>query len=246
MGVGHVLIKEGGDSLSYFYVFIERTNRITESLVYVYMLQDGVWCMITSATAELPWEQQQRLKSLLVDSKIYILAPPWGILVFDLRALSFSKIHLPQGVVCGQHFFTINPPGLECGGRTLLSRADDDLGVYLIHVNERQLVIWLNEGDNWLLVDTICLYEMCADLRISDCRLENGSNGFVEITMVGPNAEFVLLETPLCILHWDIKYRKLRKVHETRGIDRFQCRAHPIMMIWPPTFPALKDDPARD
>jgi hypothetical protein len=107
------------------------------------------------------------------------------------------------------------------------------------------LIIWLHERDNWLLVDTICLREMCADLKFSDCSFENGDNGFVEITMLGPNAEFVLLETPRCVLHWDIKCRMLRKVHGDIGIERRSGRAHPIMMIWPPTFPALKDDLAR-
>ena len=127
----------------------------------------------------------------------------------------------------------------------MLSRADDDVGFYLTHVNELQLVIWLHEGGNWLLVRTICFREMCGDLRISDCMFPNGDIGFVEITTVGPNAEFVFLETPLCIFHWDIKCRMLRKVHGDIGIERRSGRAHPIMMIWPPTFPALKDDLAR-
>ncbi|XP_051224311.1 uncharacterized protein [Lolium perenne] len=242
MAVAHLLI-EGADSLSFFYVFIEPTDGPTESTVYVYMFKDGVWCMISSATTELHC-QQLKLKPLLVNSKIYMLASHCGMLVFDSRTLGFSTVQLPQGVVCGQHFFTIKPLGLKCGGRTRLLRADDGSGVYLIHVNELQLVIWLHEGGNWLLVATICLLEMCADLRISDCRLENGNEGFVEITMVGPNAEFVLLETPLCTFHWDIKCRTLRKVHEITRNDTCLRRIHPFMMIWPPTFPALKDDPS--
>jgi hypothetical protein len=169
MAVAHLLI-EGGDSLSFFYVFIEPTDGPTESTVYVYMFKDGVWCMISSATTELHC-QQLKLKPLLVNSKIYMLASHCGMLVFDSRTLGFSTVQLPQGVVCGQHFFTIKPLGLKCGGRTRLLRADDGSGVYLIHVNELQLVIWLHEGGNWLLVATICLLEMCADLRISDCRL---------------------------------------------------------------------------
>jgi hypothetical protein len=243
MAVAHLLI-EGGDSLSFFYVFIEPTDGPTESTVYVYMFKDGVWCMISSATTELHC-QQLKLKPLLVNSKIYMLASHCGMLVFDSRTLGFSTVQLPQGVVCGQHFFTIKPLGLKCGGRTRLLRADDGSGDYLIHVNELQLVIWLHEGGNWLLMATICLLEMCADLRISDCRLENGNEGFVEITMVGPNAEFVLLETPLCTFHWDIKCRTLRKVHEITRNDTCLRRIHPFMMIWPPTFPALKDDPSR-
>jgi hypothetical protein len=34
-------------------------------------------------------------------------------------------------------------------------------------------------------------------------------------------------------------------VHEITRNDTCLRRIHPFMMIWPPTFPALKDDPSR-
>ena len=61
---------------------------------------------------------------------------------------------------------------------------------------------------------------------------------------MGPNAEFVFLETPLCIFHWDIKCRTLHKVLEISKYYGYRP-VYPLMMIWPPTFPALKDEPAR-
>lgn len=165
----HFLFKDEGAGLSSSYAAIVSTIESIESMVLVYVLQDGVWCMHTVATTSVPYEQLQ--EPLLVDNKICILSSLSGILVLDLMAFGFSKIQLPQGMVCGKRLFTIHLPGLQCGGRTMLSRADDDSGVHLIHVNELQLGIWLHKGDRWLLVDSICLREMCGGLLMLDCVL---------------------------------------------------------------------------
>lgn len=221
-----LLFKEEGDGLSYFYVESEFSNDGTKSMVHVYMLQDGVWCLRTSATTQLPC-RPQTLNPLLVDNKIYMAATQSEILVLDLTALSFSTFQVPQGLVIGYK-------------RTMLSRADDDSGVYLIHLNGLQLCIWLCTGDNWLLVDTICLREMYAKLRMPDL------TDWVWINQVGVNAEFVFLKMGRCLVYVGIKCRKLCKVYEMTSEDRWLGRIHPCMMIWPPTFPALKDGPASD
>jgi hypothetical protein len=62
---------------------------------------------------------------------------------------------------------------------------------------------------------------------------------------VGDNAEFMFLEMGQWALFLDIKCRTLRKVYGMANNDRLLGDIYPFMMIWPPTFPALKDDPTR-
>ncbi|KAI4979553.1 hypothetical protein ZWY2020_016306 [Hordeum vulgare] len=218
-----LLFKEEGDGFSYVYLDIESDG--TKSTMHVYMLQDGVWCVHASATTQLPC-LPLKLNPLIVDNKIYMAATLSEILVLDFTALSFSTFQLPQGLVIGDH-------------GTMLSRADDDSGVYLIHLKEPQLCIWLRTRDNWLLVDTICLHEMYAKLGMSDVR------GCVWINQVGGNAEFVFLQMGRCLVYAGINCRKLCKVYELTSEDQWFGPIQPCMTIWPPTFPALKDDPAR-
>uniref|UniRef100_M8C1H9 F-box protein AT5G49610-like beta-propeller domain-containing protein n=1 Tax=Aegilops tauschii TaxID=37682 RepID=M8C1H9_AEGTA len=220
-----LFLKERGNDLSYFCVLMESSKERTKSTVHMYMLQDGVWCVHASATTQLPFLPQE-LNPLLVGNKIYMAATPSEILVLDLTALSFSTFQLPQGLVISDR-------------RTMLSRADDDSGVYLIHLNEFQLRIWLHTGENCLLMDTICLREMCAKWRVPDHTHE------VSMKHVGRNAEFVFLEMGPCLLYLGIKCRTLCKVYERTNEIPWLGFIHPYMMIWPPTFPVLKDDPAR-
>ncbi|XP_037416936.1 uncharacterized protein LOC119280035 [Triticum dicoccoides] len=220
-----LFFKECGNDLSYFYVWMEYSKERTKSTVHMYMLQDGVWCLHASATMQLPCLPQE-LNNLLVGNKIYMASTQSEILVLDLTALSSSTFQLPQGLVISDR-------------RTMLSSADDDSGVCLIHLDELQLRIWLHTGENCLLVDTICLREMCAKWRMPDHTHE------VWMKQVGRNAEFVFLEMGPCLLYLDIKCRMLYKVYERTSEIQWLGFIRPLMMIWPPTFPALKDDPAR-
>ncbi|VAH84395.1 unnamed protein product [Triticum turgidum subsp. durum] len=88
----------------------------------------------------------------------------------------------------------------------MLSRVDDGSGVYLIHIKLLQLHIWLHNGVNWLLVDTICLSEICADL------LEDEPTPDIQINHVGDYNEFVFLKIGRCALYLDVKRMMLRKV----------------------------------
>ncbi|XP_040241713.1 uncharacterized protein [Aegilops tauschii subsp. strangulata] len=223
-----LFLKERGNDLSYFYVLMESSKERTKSMVHMYMLQDGVWCVHASATTQLPFLPQE-LNPLLVGNKIYMASTQSEILVLDLTALSSSTFQLPQGLGIS-----------DSDRRTMLSRADDDSGVYLIHLDELQLRIWLHTWENCLLVDTICLREMCAKWRMPDHTHQ------VWMKHVGRNAEFVFLKMGPCLLYLDIKCRMLYKVYEGTSEIQWLGFIHPYMMIWPPTFPALKDDPASN
>ncbi|XP_003570775.1 uncharacterized protein LOC100824088 [Brachypodium distachyon] len=242
------LSKEEGDGLSYFYVAGEPTKDATGSTVHVYVLRngDGAWREhLTLSTDQQLAHLRSDPRAVLVDDKIYIASGLSDIVVFDLTVPSFSTIHLPHGV----EYVT---------GGTILSRADDASGVYLIHAGKDLLLrIWLHkEGDDWLLVDTICLHEMCANLRMLDCTVEDDPTAIPRISHVGDYAEFVFLEMGRCVLLLDVKCRTLRKLYEMPKDDPFFRGKnypvekigdiHPVMMIWPPKFPVLKDDPARN
>ncbi|XP_047076145.1 uncharacterized protein LOC124686200 isoform X2 [Lolium rigidum] len=220
--------EEDSGGLSYMYVTLgppfERT-RFT-----VFMLQDGVWCMHMSVTAQVCC-RFKRLQAVLVENKIYLTATMSDIIVLDLTTSSMSTIQLPQGVK-------------SITSATMLSPADDASGVYLIKV-DLELRIWLHSGENWSLVDTICYREMVANLRMSDCTVDHENTTDVHISQVGDNAEFAFLQMGRCTFYLDIKCRTLRKVHERKHWDPFE-QIYPFMMIWPPTFPTLKDDFARD
>jgi hypothetical protein len=189
---------------------------------HVYMLQDGVSCMRSSAIEQIPYPLRYT-KPVIVGNKIYIAATQWDIVVLDLTASSFSTIKLPQG--------------LEHGMRnTMLSRPHDTNGVYLAHVKGLRLCIWLHKVDDWLLVDTICLREVCASLSLLDC------TDSLKIKDVGDNSEFVFLEIGRCILFCDVNQKTVRKVYEMTKEDQCMGNIYSCMMIWPPTFPAFKDD----
>lgn len=233
-GFNQILSKEGVNGLSYFHVSIASAY-YGKSRVRVYMLKDGVWCMHTSAAAHLP-PPLMRINSVLVDSKIYMAAAMSDIIILDLKTSSISVIQLPQGVEYGEEYGSSD---------TMLSRADDYSSVYLINAKELQLRIWLHKGDTWLLVDTIRLLDMFANLRMLGFNVQ-GYHSFLRIRQVGDNAEFVFLQISQCIFYLDIKCRTLREVHDITEYDGSSCHINPLMMIWPPTFPANKDNPARN
>uniref|UniRef100_A0ACD5XK11 Uncharacterized protein n=1 Tax=Avena sativa TaxID=4498 RepID=A0ACD5XK11_AVESA len=222
--------KEEGNVLSYFFVRIESARDETKSKLHVSMLEngDGAWHTHLTLTVDYLIHARPNLTTILVDNKIY-MASDWNeIVVMDLTDSSISTIQLPQGV----DFLTT--------GTTMLSRADDTSAVYLIHAKELQLHIWLHKGGNWLLVDNICLREMCAPF------LEAEPTAILQINHVGDyTAEFLFLEMGRFALYLDVKCRTLRKLYELETEDlRFghPC-IYPFMMIWPPTFPALQDGP---
>ncbi|XP_051197266.1 uncharacterized protein [Lolium perenne] len=203
-----------------------QNGSISTTVVHVYNLQDGAWCKHASVMTKLTGRPRWELKAVLVDNKIYVLADPRDIIVLDLMNSGFSRIQLPQGVDHGSS---------DIG---LSSWADDATGVYLINVKELQVHIWLHKGGNWMVVDTICL-------RMLDHTFEHKHSAHLKICLVGDNAEFVLLQMGECTLYLDIKCRALRKMHERTGGDCLPLNFQPLMMIWPPSFPTLENDPTR-
>ncbi|XP_020196187.2 uncharacterized protein [Aegilops tauschii subsp. strangulata] len=217
--------KQEEDGWSYFYLAVKDIMGAPGVLLYVYMLQNGddVWCLhLTLASDLYPYQSP---KGVLLDNKIY-LATDDAIIVLDLTSSILSTIQPPHGV------------SFDVSGTTILSRADDGSVLYLIHIKELQLQIWLHNGDNWLLVDTICLSEMCANF------LEDEPTADIQINHVGDYNEFVFLEMGRCVLYLDVKHRTLRKVYKMTADEYYLGDIYPFMMSWPPIFPTLS--PARN
>ncbi|VAI41235.1 unnamed protein product [Triticum turgidum subsp. durum] len=219
------------DGLSYLHVSVVSNIQLTTSTVHVHMLRhgDGVWRMYHTLDTDQLLDLRQEPKAVFADNKIYIASAQKDIVVLDLNASSISTVQLPQGV--------------EYGDRDImLAKADDASGVYVIHVKKIQLHIWLHKGGNWLLIDTICLRDMVANLRIPGCEVEDEHNAPLQIHHVGDYAEFVFLEMGRCALHLDVKSMQLHKVYDMTEEELQLGDIHPLMMIWPPTFPVVKDN----
>ncbi|CAM0948197.1 unnamed protein product [Alopecurus aequalis] len=234
MTIGCGILSKENEQGELSYMDVSVAPGETTTLFMVHMLQEGVWHMHTSVTIQLP--PLLLLRAVLVDNKIYLTGSMRDIIVLDLATSSISTFQLPQEV---EYVSSYNP--------IMLSPADDTSGVYLIQVELQLIRIWLRKGDIWLLVDTIRFREMVANLRMSDYIVADEHTPDVEIIQVGDNAEFAFLKMGRCTLYLDIKRRTLRKVHERTQHDLSSLDdIYPFMMTWPPTFPTLKDDFARN
>ncbi|KAF7075817.1 hypothetical protein CFC21_080564 [Triticum aestivum] len=230
-----LLLVEEADGVSYFHVLLVANMQRTKYTVHVNMLRhgDGVWRTYLTFDRDQLLDPEWESKAVLANNKIYIASTQNSIDFFDLTTSSISTVQLPHGV--------------EYGDRdTMLAPADDASDVYLIHAKNLQLDIWLHKGDNWLLVDTISLRDMVANLRIPGCEVEDEPTAPLWINHVGSYAEFVFLEMGRCALHLDVKCRQLRKVYDMTEEELDLGDIHPLTMIWPPIFPALTDNLARN
>lgn len=231
-----ILSKESvdGHGLSYFSVSLDYCVKEEKATACVYRLQDNAWRMQTSATTQIPGLRASLLKQLsifLAEDKIYMGITTHSILVLDLTSSTFSTIKFPDKMLFD--------------GQIILSRANG-CGVYLAHVKDLQLCIWLHRDCNgsigdWLLVDTISLRDLCANLKISNSTTEDGDDPDAYIHMVGDDAEYVFLEMHGCVLYLDVRSRALQKVHNVTEKDTLISFIHPFMMTWPPVFPALRE-----
>lgn len=203
-----------------------------QTVVDVYVLQDDLWAICSSAVSEIPGISLLA-PSLNGDGKIYNLVSMGKIdnlFVLDLASSSLSLLELPEEVV------TMNVG---------LSLADDS-GVHLTHVTDFKIRIWLHRMDsngvtNWFLVNTICLREICGNHMIPIHMFEDVDDYFLEVHAVGFNYEFVFIEIGNVLYLFDIKRKAAKKVYELTQEDRYLSIVSPFVMVWPPKFPAMKE-----
>ncbi|TVU32478.1 hypothetical protein EJB05_24209, partial [Eragrostis curvula] len=226
-----ILSKEiGGDGLSYICVTMDYCWKEQAATVCVYMLQDDAWHMHSSASTqihEFRYSALRRTSIFLAGDRIFMRITKGNVLVLDLASSTFFTIdfHAEKALV----------------GELRLAPGDDS-GVYLVHVKDIELSIWLHRAGNggmgnWVLLHTIYLRDMCSNLRMPMGRGRTP----VYIHGVGDNAEFVFLEMCGCVLYLDVKTRELQKVYEVTETDTFVAWIHPFVTKLTPTFPALKE-----
>jgi hypothetical protein len=233
-----ILSKEDGDGISYLYFTLDYYGKQNKATAHVYMFEAGAWHIHTSATIQVPklagyWLQPPNI--VLADNKIYIGITMHKILVLDLASSTFFTVGFPDGLADDDRNIVLSPA--------------HGSGIYLVHLNKLQLQFWLHRGKDdkdrmgdWLLIDVICLRNMCSSLRMSSSTTEHGRYiRNVSIEVVGDNAEFVFLQIYGWLVHLDVKSRAWQKVYEMPVKDTYVCYIHPCMMIWPPFFPALEE-----
>jgi hypothetical protein len=224
--------------LSYFWFELDYSGK-EKVTARVYKLQDDAWSMQTSATTQISRFHSSTLNALstfLVDDKIYMGITVHNILVLDLTSSTFSTIKYPE---------TMAMKGFN--GEIMLARADGS-GVCLVHVdvNEIQLHVWLHSGcdgsaGDWLLVNTISLRDLCANLKISNSTTEDDDDPDLFIHAVGDNGEFVFLQMYGCVLYLDVRSSAMQKVYGVTDRNARISSTHPFLMPWPPVFPVLKE-----
>ncbi|CAL4888337.1 unnamed protein product [Urochloa decumbens] len=188
----------------------------------VNVFQDGAWRTRTSITTGLPSSKLIR-NVRLMGSKLY-MATDDNVLLLDLESASFCIIELPEK----SDFFH------HCQ----LLKADDSR-VYLVTVRREQLRFWQHRSvsgsvGNWLLVDTVYLDKIFSNLGTPV--------GFFKVACVGDNAEFVLLQSSSRFYYIDIRCGTIEEVVQRDSFSDIW----PIMMIWPPSFPKLKEEYDRN
>ena len=102
-------------------------------------------------------------------------------------------------------------------------------------------------GAGWLLVDTFCALEVCMRFAGHNWVWMPQDGDFLGVDAVGDNAEFVFLDYARygVVLYVHLRSRVVEKVYQ-RGADECgykrtaagHVRVSPVMMIWPPIFPA--------
>ncbi|KAG2650380.1 hypothetical protein PVAP13_1NG194300 [Panicum virgatum] len=224
-------LPDDDDGRSYFCVVMGYSE--LQTTVYLYELQDMSWVVRASAAAQLPLLPPRSRVMLFDNSKFYMLSATNKILVCDFPSSSISVMELPNGVL-NKH-----------GGCIMLSRGDGS-GIFLVHVKESQLQIFHCGKDsdnpgNWLLVDYICLRQVCANLDMTTWPSVDGQSASVKICTVGDNARFVFLEMFGAVVFLDITSRQADKVYQLTPEDKELVSVRPLMLIWPPVFPPMKE-----
>uniref|UniRef100_A0A0A9CWZ3 Uncharacterized protein n=1 Tax=Arundo donax TaxID=35708 RepID=A0A0A9CWZ3_ARUDO len=220
-------LPDEGDGRSYFCLVMGYSEQ--QTTVHLYELQDMCWVIRASVAAQLSVSPPKARVMVFDDTKFYMLSTLNKILVCDFPSLSISTMELPDGVEN------------EHTGSIMLSRGDG-CGIYLIHVKESQLrVFYSGNAGNWFLVDTIYLREVCTNLEITASPSLDGNNAAVKICAVGDNANFVFLGMSGAIVFLDITSKQIEKVCEVTPEDQKFISIWPLMLLWPPVFPQLKE-----
>ena len=119
----------------------------------------------------------------------------------------------------------------------MISSGEDGSRLSLVHADGYQLSIWhlpttSIDTNDWLLVhDKIHVREACS-------RLED-----VLVMAVDDRLEFVFLwlRSSAVLMHMHLPSRSEKVYNELNVRDGYFLDINPFMMVWPPIFPALRE-----
>ncbi|XP_052142898.1 uncharacterized protein LOC127762429 [Oryza glaberrima] len=228
----------GSDDPSYTFVeFLRKDQEMLAKAVSVRAEISDLNSVRESATIEIQesWERSIR-RDVLVNGNLYLLGGKGHVLGLNLASMRLFLFRLPDGV-----------QQLHRMGNIELLRAGDS-GLYLIHLKGFQIHVWFRASDsdigggNWELVDNICLRESFG--QFAEPNWESG-DALVALHRVEDNAE-VFLRVDRVIFHIHIMNRTVNKVFEMSPEAYRYFDIFPFMMLWPPTFPQLRNDHDQD
>ncbi|KAM3335410.1 hypothetical protein ACQJBY_029705 [Aegilops geniculata] len=225
-----MFLPEDGDrnGITLLYLWAVRRKVYAE----LYVLGSGGWGVPATAT-EIELSFDAHFLEILppIHGKVFVVTDSRYALGLDLAAASFFTLELPVGV---RHNYK-----LSCA---------EDSGLYLVSADRFQLSVWLHpmsgdgNGAGWLLVDTFCVREAeaCAHF-VRDRWIPPGN--YLDVAAVGDNAEFVFLDHTASgtLFYVHLRSRVVEKVHKRvpeKCYVPHQIALSPIVMIWPPVFPA--------
>ncbi|XP_048568568.1 uncharacterized protein LOC125549129 [Triticum urartu] len=201
-------------------------------------------CVLGSGSSGLPARGSAEIE-LPDDIVFHEMLPPIHGKVFMVTNLGYTLgLDLATRIL-----FTLELP-VGVRGNYMLSCAEDS-GLYLVSADGFQLSVWLhrmsgNDGAGWLLVDTFCVSvgQACTP-RAEDSWVPH--DVCLDVVTVGDNADFLFLDHPAsgALFYVHLRSRVVEKVNQ-RGADECgykratagHVRVSPVMMIWPPIFPA--------
>ncbi|CAM0909033.1 unnamed protein product [Alopecurus aequalis] len=205
-----------------------------QSLFDVYVSQKNTWAIYSSVVIEIPGMKLLLPSSLIVEDRIYNLAcvsSTFKLVSLDISSSRLSLVNLPEEVQLL---------------RTGLS-LENDSEVHLIHLKGYELRIWLYMTDNvglanWLLVNTICLHQICANHMIPTSIFENIPDPDLVVYPVGVNSGLIFLDMDDVLYLFDIKLKTAKMVFQITREDKRLNQIRPFMMVWPPKFPVIKEE----
>ncbi|PUZ75248.1 hypothetical protein GQ55_1G139700 [Panicum hallii var. hallii] len=202
----------------------------TKAKLQVDLLTSGsaTWVVRRTAVIDLPEPLPPIAYTLPpVEGKVYSLTKCGHILRLDMAAAESCLLQLPDRVSTDN--FT-----LSCG--------EEGSVLFLIHAEGYLLSIWQlpmtsSDADDWAVVyDKVPVREACS-------RRED-----VMVLAVDYNLEFVFLwlRSSAVLMHMHLESRSEKVYDELKVRDGRFLDINPFMMVWPPVFPALRDDDNLD
>ncbi|XP_037415678.1 uncharacterized protein LOC119278431 [Triticum dicoccoides] len=203
----------------------------------VCILRSGRWCVPDMESEIEPPNGTVFLEMLPpVHGKVFMVTNSGYTVGLDLATRSLFTLELPAGV-----------------RRNYMLSCAEDAGIYLVSADGFQLSVWLHRmsGDDndagWLLLDTFCVHEGHACTPRAEDSWVPPHDVCLDVVAVGDNADFVFLDHPASgtLFYVHLRSRVVEKVYQ-RGADECgykraaagHVRVSPVMMIWPPIFPA--------